>query len=123
MKTPDEIKDGMECLARGKFPNAYCDDCSYHEKKANNLHVCTSLEIARNAIVYIRQLECERDALLADLREADLVDCVHCIHAEKPIAANECDDTDGNCEVCEKACACKTCRNNSNWIWRGARQT
>lgn len=57
MKTPDEIKKGMGCCARLKFPNAYCDNCPYLVKAAEHLWECKSPEILTDALAYIQQLE------------------------------------------------------------------
>lgn len=57
MKTPDEIKKGMGCCARLKFPNAYCDNCPYLVKAAEYLWECKSPEILTDALAYIQQLE------------------------------------------------------------------
>lgn len=57
------------------------------------------------------------EAAERDLREADRLDCVHCIH-NKPIDA-KCEAYDFNCRTCKEPCACKSCEGNSNWKWRG----
>lgn len=101
MRKPNEIKKGLECLVRGKYPNAYCGGCSYHENAAQYLYECKSPEIITDTLAYIQQLESERDALLADLKEADMIDCCHCksyIHSEN----NACEAADFNCDACEK---------------------
>ena len=60
----------------------------------------------------------ERDAAIADLREADLIDCMHCKAYNTNIIPCQCD-----CENCKIVnCACKTCVRNSNWQWRGVRE-
>lgn len=59
MKTPDEIKKGMGCCARLKFPNAYCDNCPYLVKAAEHLWECKSPEILTDALAYIQQLEAQ----------------------------------------------------------------
>jgi len=60
----------------------------------------------------------ERDAAIADLREADLIDCMHCKAYNTNIIPCQCD-----CENCKIVnCACKTCVRNSNWQWRGVQE-
>ena len=137
MKTPDEIKKGLECCDHeGCLGCPYDDTCEVHY-----------VTCAKDALAYIRQLERERDAtrqerdglsimltsaesafetmkrerdaLLADLREADRVDCSLCksyIHAE----SNDCEYADFLCDNCEvKECSCRNCKDGSNWQWRG----
>ena len=58
-------------------------------------------------------------AALHDLRESDMVDCCHCKHYFVYSTA-DCDDANLDCGVCKRDCPCKTCKNNSNWEWRGA---
>ncbi len=61
MKTPDEIKKGLE-TCRTKKPCSRCpmwDEC----KAASSLK-----PLWDNALAYIQQLERERDALLADFK-------------------------------------------------------
>ena len=59
----------------------------------------------------------ERDAALADLKEADMIDCMHCKAYNTNIIPCQCD-----CENCKIVnCVCKTCVRNSNWQWRGVR--
>lgn len=59
----------------------------------------------------------ERDAAIADLKEADMIDCMHCKAYNTNIIPCQCD-----CENCKIVnCACKTCVRNSNWQWRGVK--
>lgn len=61
----------------------------------------------------------ERDAAVEDLREADRLDCEHCINYSQ-FGSDACDESNFMCTECKKIhCRCKTCRNNSNWQWRG----
>lgn len=107
MKTPDEIKKGLECCTHGT-----CDSCPYAEDG------CTSDREKIDALEYIQQLERqigeltekvaqlekERDALLADLRDADMLECAHCAHYI-PVGA-QCKG-EGDCLECDyKNCAC-----------------
>lgn len=55
-RTPEEIKKGLECVAKQKFPNAYCE-CSYLKHPARNLWECPQFEIVNDALAYIQQLE------------------------------------------------------------------
>lgn len=53
MKTPDEIKKGLECcFTRGKG----CDYCPYVDEDGV---ICTNGELGKDALAYIQQLEGE----------------------------------------------------------------
>lgn len=58
------------------------------------------------------------EAALADLKKAD-IECDFCVHNGKdaPCEAADCD-----CSICTEDCVCKTCRDNSNWQWRGNKE-
>ena len=61
----------------------------------------------------------ERDALLADLRDAEVAscDCLHCKHYKTLD-----DDCSTECDTCEIDCRCKVCIDNNKWEWRGVRE-
>lgn len=59
MRTPEEIKKGLECCARLKFPNAYCDGCNYLVRPAEHLWECKNQEILTDALTLIEQLEAQ----------------------------------------------------------------
>ena len=115
MKTPEEIKeDAATCLT--KPPNAMCDrfdlnkkckgDCSYVIKELYGLVLHYESRLA--------QVERERDAAVADLK-----DCAdgHCIHCKSINLATEC-DFNGECYVClNDDCPCH--ESNCQWQWRG----
>ena len=100
MKSPDEIKKGLECC----FMNN-CDGCPY------DTDGCADNEGKADAIAYIDQLEqrlaqveCERDAAVYDLSTSSC--CVDCKHYK---LSNETEP-------------CKTCLKNGKkelWQWRG----
>lgn len=60
MKTPDEIKKGLECCLAGPCPGA---ECPYYEKE---LFRCGYFK-SKDALAYIQQLERERDAAVKAL--------------------------------------------------------
>ena len=101
MKTPDEIKKGLEC-ARAKVDgrcDAYvaCVCCPYFSEA----------QYPEDIIAYIQQLERERDAAVEQLKEVDRLElfcCSHCKHEEL-------DDF-----------SCTTCIHMSNWEWIGAQE-
>lgn len=155
MKTPDEIKKGLECCSKSEP----CVDCIYDRR---DFPMCVR-RMEEDALAYIRQLEAahrteycedadydckrlgdarkriqqlenhiseftekvmrlekERNALLADLRDADMLECVHCAHYI-PVGA-QCKG-EGDCIECDyKNCACNGCYGNSNWKWRGVQE-
>ena len=59
MKTPEEIKKGLECCAENCNAESCGNTCSYR------YGVCypdSNIEVRRDALAYIQQLEAERDA-------------------------------------------------------------
>lgn len=93
MKTPEEIKQGLECCT---IPN--CGECPYYS-------VPSCVVKNEDALAYIQQLERERDAAVKIL-----TDIVHST------------DWFGGIDVCA-ACKkdnCKECRGyNEGFEWRG----
>ena len=129
MKTPDEIKKALR-ICSGKLLD-YCDACNYCNWSSDC--ACNS-RMCADALDYIQQLENhigeltekvtqlekERDALLADLRDADMLECAHCAHYVP--AGAQCEG-EGDCLECDyKNCACNGCYGNSNWKWRGVQE-
>ena len=127
MKTQDEIKKGLNICGY--------DQCSYDCPYLDNCHMDDVIsELASDALEYIQQLENhigeltekvaqlekERNALLADLRDADMLECAHCAHYVHVGAQCE---GEGDCLECDyKNCACNGCWDNSNWKWRGVQE-
>lgn len=65
MKTPEEIKRGLECYIvqnTGGCENIPCRDCSHYNP--NSAYTITD---CKDALAYIQQLECERDEARNDL--------------------------------------------------------
>ena len=114
MESPEEIKKALQC--RSNLWYCILHDCTYYRDK---ISMC-SQDVARDALDYIQQLEKERNALLADLRDADMLECDHCAHYI-PVGA-QCKG-EGDCLDCDyKNCACNGCYGNSNWKWRGVQE-
>ena len=127
-RTPEEIKRGLDiCIGNSDLSEDYCEKCPYIPDASCR----DTLEI--DALAYIRQLEHswdelfetakqlerERDAAVEQLKEVDKEDlfrCSHCIHDEL------CNDGLTPCVDCDKECPCHTCRNSSNWEWRGVQE-
>ena len=123
MKTPDEIKKGLECCTHGICNNCpyAADGCTSNREKIDALEYIQHLENHIGELTEkVAQLEKERNALLADLRDADMLECVHCAHYV-PVGA-QCKG-EGDCLECDyKNCACNGCYGNSNWKWRGVQE-
>lgn len=104
MKTPEEIKRGLECRARKKL--IPCTECAY------GVYVYTPCmhEVAGDALAYIRQLEQEKVNLL-NLCE-QFGQCVICKHTAKGTNESPC-------------CDCRYCAVDSIdsfWEWRGVEE-
>ncbi len=110
MKTPDEIKKGLECCAGvGRCRS----ECPYYA--SNNTLACTNKK-SMDALSYIRQLERERDALQAALKAIDPCDnCKYCGTAW---------GCDGDCSFCDhsETCQCRECDGDSHWEWVGIKE-
>lgn len=109
MKTPDEIK---RRLASAIPFHLHPGD---PEPRMTPRKLLELEELMADSLAFIQQLEAENAALLRDLCEANRVDCMHCRHYRDVLLPCSCD-----CDTCEvEDCACKDCRGNSNWEWRG----
>lgn len=98
MKTPDEIKKGLECC---RLPGCKGEECTYNHDEPCHF------ALHEDALAYIQQLERERDAAVEQLKEVDRLElfcCSHCKHEEL-------DDF-----------SCTTCIHMSNWEWIGAQE-
>lgn len=111
MKTPDEIKKGLEFCLAGPCPGA---ECPYYEKE---LFRCGYFK-SKDALAYIQQLETkchqlerERDAAVADLTQAK--DCDTCRYN------TECKTGKLDCYGCNvEECPCWACQ----YEWRGVKE-
>lgn len=105
MKTPEEIKKGLECCATDECHGEH-SECPYNTGSIFCIqHTCA------DALAYIRQFERERDAAVKDMQmivETDNCKCETCGHC----AFDEEDESRicANCDV----------ETYSNWRWRGA---
>lgn len=115
MKTPEEIKKGLECCS-GQNGHTYCGGgCPYSYDDCDDM--------SADALAYIQQLETQNAALLKDLRDADRIDCEHCASYDDAATKERCGDAEYLCDKCRCAdCPCRTCRDCSNWTWRGVRK-
>lgn len=53
-----------------------------------------------------------------DLKDADMLECVHCRHYLK-MDVQKCEASDCECVECKEECACRYCTDNQHWEWRG----
>lgn len=112
MKTPDEIKKGLECCGGDCFNGN--EECPYDKDDLRENISCIRW-LAQDALAYIQQLERERDALLEIVRNE--ADCKVCKYLKE-----ECD---GDCSFCEieGPCACARCTTeDSHWEWAGIKE-
>lgn len=105
MKTPDEIKKGLECCANGNLVCTgrcvYEDDCCFPDCKE---------ELQTDALAYIQQLESrlakverERDAAVEDIEKT----CIFCKHSYLNNPGIDC------CPYVEQ------CQDSEKFEWRG----
>ena len=81
VKSPDEIKKALECCF---YDSAQCADCPYYPTSCDR-------ELVRDAREYIRQLEAERDAAVAELGNSDSP-CDFCKHLKKLASETPCNN-------------------------------
>ena len=87
MKTPDEIKKGLECCSY----NGRCDGCPYNvtvEGAYGTEELGCDDTLQPDALAYIQQLEAERDAALDPIRG----DCAYCAYLSGETIPDTCFD-------------------------------
>ena len=76
----------------------------------------------------LEQLRTENASLREPLTESqrrekaaihDIMCRDHCDVCKYGKYDGSCDESDFDCETCKNTCPCATCRNESNWQWRG----
>lgn len=97
MKTPDEIKKALECCF---YDSAQCGECPYYP-------VSCDRELVRDAREYIRQLEAERDAAIADMTEM-----------ARSVGESVCEW----CDQTECECTCAEIGIYAGFNWRGVQK-
>lgn len=115
MKSPDDIKKGLECCAKNS--TLACLDCPYRREKREkkpcfDMLLADAAELNAKLEQRLAQAERERDAAVHDLKLADELDCEYCKHQ-----FGGC--TYDGCKQCSSPCPCGSCRDNSNYVWRG----
>ena len=96
MKTPDEIKRGLQyCNSFVRVLKGCAYGCTYWDEK----YGCGSDYLMTDALAYIRQLEREKEAMIAAVEG----DCHHCKH-DFSVHAD---------------CPCMNCIDGRYWEWCG----
>ena len=119
MKTPDEIKKGLECCHRR---NSCRRKCPY-DGPSHDIDGCTT-KLAGEALAYIQQLETQLTKMWNILRlvtkqkDAAICDMVQIVHEMDDIA----------CKWCKNAyfdeVKCRECRlHNERFEWQGVQPT
>ena len=115
MKTPEEIKKGLECCWSESLDLKTCRGCPYDGMPYKPID-CEE-KLGQDALAYIQQLESrlaqverERDAAVRDLSNES---CRFCKHVE-------CKDADP-CKTCRPAWY-PACLDRQNFEWRGVCQ-
>lgn len=89
-------------------------------EKMRNLEAADLIE---SLAAELEQVKRERDAAVEDLRDADRIDCEHCASYDDAATEERCGGADYLCDKCTRTdCPCRTCRDCSNWTWRGVRE-
>lgn len=131
MKSPDEIKKGLEQCVKAESSETGCRGCPY-------IMSCVKEEdpdsIMADSLSYIQQLESDNEskqkridelesrlaqvekenaALLNDLKTADQ-ECLYCKRNQYPDEKCCCE-----CGECQTPCTCLSCKGNRYYLWRG----
>ena len=126
MRTPEQIKNRLECYHR-----YLTDTCEHLETECqgcelNNTPGYTISEMVHDALLLIGQLENEKAKLVEDLktvgfREGLCEVCRHKKFLEDPDVQYACDEH--FCHECPyQDCMCGKCHNGSNFEWRGVQE-
>lgn len=136
MKTPDETKIAL-IYCKGMACGTIKLACPY-----NGIYNCHDV-VLEDAIALIFQLE-KQNRALAEIKEsyekvisrqerenAAMLEtlkrmahcggvCVGCVHMDdEPTILEHCEDLDFDCEKCPSPCACHSCKEGSNYTWKG----
>ena len=129
MKTPDEIKKGLECCDKQACEECPYDECGDDSRLCMPVLIEDSFELVQQLEVKavkqsqrIAELEQdlaavmrERDAAVADIKTSQ--SCSLCIHCPKD---DECETALFLCMECDKVgCVCRECFHGEKLEWRG----
>lgn len=137
-RTPEEIIKGLACCIDGFSCRTTCP----YTTPFFNIEKCTQA-MASDAIALIQQL-IKQNRALAEIKEsyekvisrqerenAAMLEtlkrmahcggvCVGCVHMDdEPTILEHCEDLDFDCEKCPSPCACHSCKEGSNYTWKG----
>lgn len=113
MKTPDEIKKGLEL----KSITTVRDRLEFFRKNGFVLARGDTVEgLCADALALIRQLEAEVKDWRHVQWECGGVACDICKHAP---AAAVCARVDCECDYCDAGCYCRDCKEDDLFEWRG----
>lgn len=130
MKTPEEIKKGLECMANADIE---CDVCPYRDDS----YLFCSTGIVKDAIACIEQLEANDSQVKKALQDngfgslEELLQAYSQVKRERDAAVNDLKSVQGGqrCERCKNYggtefidAVCIECINGSIWEWRGVQE-
>lgn len=108
MKTPDDIKKGLECCINDSF--GCSEKCPYFNSLSNG--VDCAVKMHSDSFAYIQQLERERDAAVEAIEHT----CATCKH----YYYNSADGSDCKYDCLEGEDGCHN--GNTRWEWRGVEE-
>lgn len=118
----------MMMTHRDQFECPHCGargpDCNDEEEaRAQTRAKMNVYETLSDAVRVIVKMNKMCDDLMDDLQDADRIECSHCAAYENAATKERCEDADYLCDKCTRTdCPCRTCRDCSNWTWRGVRE-
>ena len=126
MLTLGRLKKSLAACAADEC-HGECKDCAFSGNTlCLQMLAAEALKVIENAEKMsawksriIEVIRAERDAAIADLKDAEIAscDCLHCKHYKTDI-----DGCEADCDACAKECKCKGCIYNALWEWRGVRE-
>lgn len=128
-RTPEETMKALECCNKLNS----CHECPYNEPSGNYSCLCKKNDDALALIKQLAQsnaqlaigkamLAAENAAMLDTLKRMAHSGgvCIGCVHMDdEPTIIEHCEDLDFDCEKCQSPCACHSCKEGSNYTWRG----
>lgn len=125
MKTPDEIKKGLECCTNDAFD---CSErCPYFNPTSNGVDCASQLHT--DALALIRQLERERDEAMQERDGLSIMltsaeSAFEKMKRERDAAVTDLAEN-RRCENCKHFTPgyfCLGCRRGDQWEWRGMQE-
>lgn len=126
-----EVKELVKALRCSATPGGAesCAGCSYRvvdrvsdEDAAKygfvpgaEFESCDTDRMALDAADLLEKLNAERDAAVKDILARDHCDVCKHNHGD----SDQCEANEYDCNGCKAPCMCASCRDESNWQWRG----